>query len=71
MTNCLQAVLQIAFDDWEYNRVEALVDVRNSACRALLERNGFIHEGTMRECEFEHGGFVDLAMYAILKKDYK
>lgn len=69
MTKCLKAVLQIAFDDWGYNRVEALVDVRNTGCRKLLTKNGFICEGVLRESEFEHGGFVDLAMYAILKKD--
>jgi len=70
MSNCVQAVLDIAFKEFNYNRVEALVDVRNDACIALLKKSGFLKEGTLRDYEFEHGGFVNLEMHSILKREH-
>lgn len=70
MTKCLQAVMQMAFSVFGYNRIEALVDVNNIACIQLLLRNGFTKEGTLRDYEFEHGGFVDLEIHSILKREY-
>lgn len=71
MSLCIQVILKIAFEDWGYNRVEAIADVRNIGCKTLLSKNGFTKEGTMRESEFEHGAFVDLEMYLILKREFE
>lgn len=53
-----------------YNRIEALVDVRNEASKRVLIKNGFVWEGTLRQYEYEDDGYVDLAMYSILRDDY-
>jgi len=53
-----------------YNRIEAYVDRRNAASTHLLRKNGFQFEGTLRECEFEHGAYVDLDVYSILRREY-
>ncbi len=70
MSNCLQAVMRIVFEDWGYNRVEAIVDVRNVGCIKLLKKNCFVKEGTLREYEFEHGHYVNLEMHSILCKEF-
>ncbi|MCH4886210.1 GNAT family N-acetyltransferase [Acidaminobacter sp. JC074] len=70
MSKCVQAVLSVAFMDWGYNRVEALVDVRNTGCQRLLQKSRFVKEGTLRDYEFEHGHYVDLEMHAILHRDF-
>lgn len=58
------------FDTLPYNRIEALVDVRNGSSKRVLIKNGFLREGTLRQYEYEHGGYVDLEMYSILRDDY-
>ena len=58
-----------AFEQLNYNRIEALVDVRNPGSKRVLIKNGFTMEGVLRDYEFEFDHFVDLEMYSILKKD--
>lgn len=59
------------FDTLGYNRIEALVDVRNEGSKRVLIKNHFLSEGTLRQYEYEHGGYVDLEMYSILRDEYK
>jgi len=70
MSCCLQAVLRVVFENWGYNRVEAMADVRNTSCIKLLEKNRFVKEGTLRDYEFEHGHFVDLEIHSILRREF-
>jgi [ribosomal protein S5]-alanine N-acetyltransferase len=46
------------------HRLEAFVEEENAASIALMEKLGFTHEGTMRECEWKFGRFIDLRIYA-------
>lgn len=70
MSKCMQVLLNYGFTELGYNRVEAYVDTRNEASISLLCRNGFQYEGTLRECEYEYGSYVDLAVYSILKREF-
>jgi [ribosomal protein S5]-alanine N-acetyltransferase len=53
------------------HRLEAFVEDENIASVKLLEKAGFTREGTMRECEFKFGRFINLHIYALIKKDDK
>jgi ribosomal-protein-alanine N-acetyltransferase len=70
ITNFIRLLIDYGFTEHEYNRIEALVDTRNEGSKKVLLHNGFRQEGTMREYEYEHGHFVDLEMYSLLRKDY-
>jgi len=67
---CVNAVLDFAFCQKDFNRIEARVDPRHEACIGLLKKFGFKKEGLLRDCEFEHGHFVDLEVYSLLKREY-
>jgi ribosomal-protein-alanine N-acetyltransferase len=66
----LRLLLRYGFSEHRYNRIEAEVDSRNQGSRKVLLKNGFRHEGTFREYERKDGTYIDLEMFAILKKDY-
>ncbi len=66
----LAQLLRYGFNDLGYNRVEAAVDPRNLGSRRVLHKNGFRHEGTFREYERENGVYIDVEMWALLKKDH-
>ncbi|MBU4349828.1 GNAT family N-acetyltransferase [bacterium] len=70
ITNFIKMLIDFGFTKLGYNRIEAMVDVRNEGSKIVLLRNQFKFEGTFREYEFEHGHFVDVEMYSILKKEY-
>ena len=70
VTHFIGKLVAWGFDTLPYNRIEALVDVRNDPSKKVLVKNGFALEGVLRQYEYEHGGYVDLAMYSILRNEY-
>lgn len=69
ISNLIGQLVPYIINTLGYNRIEAIVDVRNPGSKAVLIKNGFISEGILREYEFERGNFVDLEMLSILKRD--
>jgi len=70
MSEALGAVVDYGFDRMALNRIEALVDPRNTASWAMLEKLGFRREGVLRDYEHERSGYVDLAMYSLLRREW-
>ena len=40
------------------------------ASRKTVEQFGFNYEGTMKECEFKDGRWIDLEIFAYIKTDF-
>jgi ribosomal-protein-alanine N-acetyltransferase len=70
VTNFIKLLVPWGISDLGYNRIEAMVDARNIGSKIVLKKNKFQFEGTLRDYEFEHGHFVDLEMYSMLKRDF-
>lgn len=70
MTEALKAVIDYAFCSLNLNRVEAMHEVDNPASGAVMRKCGMLHEGTQRQKLLNKGRYVDVDVYAILKKDY-
>ncbi|NTS41118.1 GNAT family N-acetyltransferase [Flavisolibacter sp. BT320] len=60
----LQEVLRYWKNNKALHRMEAFVEEGNTASSKLLQRAGFQHEGTMRECEIKNGTYISLHIYA-------
>lgn len=72
VSRCLLALLAYAFADRGMNRVMIRAAVENQKSRNIPERLGFFYEGIQREGELLVDGiFHDLAVYSILKKEFK
>ena len=72
MTEALTAILEFGFGDLELNRIEAVVMPENVASVKMLEKLSFRNEGTLAEYEiWGSKGFVDLCMFALLKKVWR
>ncbi len=71
MTEAIKAALDYGFNEMNLNRIQALIDPRNDASKRVAEKHGFQYEGTFRDYEYEYGGFIDLNMYSVLKREYK
>jgi len=71
-TRSSKLILKYLFIEIEVNRVQAYIMPENVFSRKVLENNGFIKEGYIRQGQFWPGkGIVDLELHSILKKDYK
>lgn len=69
VTEAALATLNFVFDTLQLNRIEATVETENPASINAIMKLGFTHEGTFREYEINNGKFIDLMMFALLKRD--
>jgi RimJ/RimL family protein N-acetyltransferase len=66
-TEVLTAVVDYCHQQKDIHRLEAFVEEGNVASKKVLEKVGFVYEGTMRECEIKNGKFISLLVYACIK----
>lgn len=69
-TEASRRLLQWAFDTLDLNRVQAEADTRNTASARVLEKLGFVHEGTLREDCIVDGVVSDSWVYGLLRRDW-
>ena len=69
-TEAAGALLRWAFDAFELNRVQAETDTRNAASARVLEKLGFMREGTLREDCIVEGVVSDSWVYGLLRRDW-
>ncbi|GAB3786144.1 GNAT family N-acetyltransferase [Nocardioides ungokensis] len=70
-TEAARAVLQWAFDSLDLNRVQAETDTRNVASARVLEKLGFVREGTLREDCVVNGDVSDSWVYGLLRREWR
>lgn len=64
-----RSVVDHAFAKYEQlRRIRAQTDLRNVRSIRVLEKLGFMHEGTLRANTFEKGQFVDEAVFGLLRR---
>jgi ribosomal-protein-alanine N-acetyltransferase len=70
-TEAGRALLQWAFDTLDLNRVQAETDTRNVASARVLEKLGFVREGTLREDCVVNGEVSDSWVYGLLRRQWR
>ena len=70
-TEAADALFHWAFDTLDLNRVQAETDTRNTASSRVLEKLGFVREGTLREDCIVDGEISDSWVFGLLRRDWK
>jgi ribosomal-protein-alanine N-acetyltransferase len=70
-TEAARALLQWAFETLDLNRVQAEADTRNAASGRVLEKLGFVREGTLREDCIVNGDVSDSWVYGLLRREWR
>jgi RimJ/RimL family protein N-acetyltransferase len=71
MTEAAAAVLEWAYETLDLNRVQAETDTRNVASARVLEKLGFVREGTLREDCVVDGDVSDSWVYGLLRREWQ
>jgi RimJ/RimL family protein N-acetyltransferase len=69
-TETAHAVLRWAFDTLDLNRVQAETDTRNVASARVLQKLGFVREGTLREDCVVNGDVSDSWVFGLLRREW-
>lgn len=64
-------LLRWAFDAMDLNRVQAETDTRNAASARVLEKLGFVREGTLREDCIVNGEVSDSWVYGLIRREWR
>jgi ribosomal-protein-alanine N-acetyltransferase len=70
MTEALQLFCGFMFATRPINRIQINVMSGNTASRKVVEKCGFVHEGTMRKATFHNGEYQDLELYSLLREEF-
>jgi len=68
MTEAVKQACRYIFDDTDIVRIFAEPYAFNTPSCRVLEKAGFVYEGTLRKNAVKNGQFVDMKMYAIIKE---
>jgi RimJ/RimL family protein N-acetyltransferase len=70
-TEAQRLTIALAFDELGAHRVTELILAGNGAARKVVERLGFVLEGTMRGHVRRGGELLDVAVYGLAPEDFK
>ena len=70
-TEAARVLLRWAFDTLDLNRVQAETDTRNVASARVLEKLGFVREGTLREDCVVNGEVSDSWVYGLIRREWQ
>jgi ribosomal-protein-alanine N-acetyltransferase len=70
-TEAAGALLDWAFETLDLNRVQSETDTRNTASARVLEKLGFLREGTLREDCVVSGEVSDSWVYGLLRRQWR
>jgi [ribosomal protein S5]-alanine N-acetyltransferase len=70
-TEAAHALLRWAFDTLDLNRVQAETDTRNVASARVLEKLGFVREGTLREDCVVNGEVSDSWVFGLIRREWR
>jgi ribosomal-protein-alanine N-acetyltransferase len=69
-TEATHALVRWCFENLDLHRVQADCTEGNIGSQRVLEKVGFTLEGIWRENTFEHGRFVNIKQYGLLRREY-
>jgi ribosomal-protein-alanine N-acetyltransferase len=71
VTEAARAVIDYAFGEVKFNRIEAHHSIYNPASGAVLIKSGMQHEGVLRQYYKCNEGFQDSSVYGITYQDWE
>lgn len=69
-TESVRLIVSYGFNELRLHRISATIAAPNTASRQVVEKLGFVHEGTKRDDAFLNGEYVDKEVYAVLRGEW-
>jgi len=70
-TEALRLITRHGFDTLNLNRIFLRVYENNPRAIRAYEKVGFVHEGRLRQGEFQNGKYIDVFLMSILRSDWQ
>jgi len=70
-SGAMTLLLRHAFETLNLNRISLHVYETNLRAIRSYEKVGFIHEGRLRQAEYQDGRYVDVVLMSVLRSDWQ
>jgi RimJ/RimL family protein N-acetyltransferase len=70
-TETTQLMVDYLFLSKDIARIQATINVKNTASQRVVEKVGFKREGLLRKMAFIRGEWTDFYLYSILREEWK
>jgi len=70
VSEALQKILKFGFEELNLNKIYASHFLHNPASGKVLEKNGFVYEGTLYQEILKNNQFLDIKRYGFLKEKF-
>lgn len=70
MSSIIPSMLKYTFENFDINRIEALIFSNNDSSKKVIEKNNFTKEAVLKEAIFKNNEFLDLHLYRLLKTEF-
>jgi len=70
MSTAARLLITYVFDHLTIHRLEIRIPSTNVRAHRIPHVLGFQHEGTLRQGAYQHGQFLDLELYGLLRSDW-
>jgi len=70
MTDCVRVLTDLGFDGLDLNRIHIRCASGNTKSRAIPERLGFVHEGTLQDDICLYGVYHDVLVFGMVKRNW-
>ena len=64
-------IVRFGFENLELHRIFGLVDPENTASARILQKLGFVKEGTLKDDAFGRGRYFDMTVYARIRDSFR
>ena len=71
MTEAVKALIDFGFNKIGLHKVQISTKEINKPSQRVIEKSGFIYEGTLRDYFFYEGGYVGRRFYSMLESEYR
>lgn len=66
VSEALKAVISFAFEEMKFHSIEANINPKNQASRAILLKHGFVKEAYFKQDYYFNGKFLDSEIYSLI-----
>ncbi len=70
-TEAVKPILKFGFEDLHLNKIIAVYVDTNIASGKIMEKNGMIKEGELKEHDIKNGQYINLMLYRLLRTEYE
>jgi ribosomal-protein-serine acetyltransferase len=71
ITRGCKALIKYGFENCDLHRIEIKAATCNTRSQSIPQKLGFSREGILRQAELVNNNFLDLAVYSLLRNDWK